>query len=203
MISFPKNLLILISLVVFSCRQEIKELPIEKSEGIYENPNRLDSLNKSEATKLSSQLDAIAYKDSVFNFTYQVQKTFKTNDRPISFTGFIEDIIQKDNNFVIKIYGAFAKLECNAEILVTPEQFYELYKQLDLKRSNKGCFIFKPTNIKSGSVLSYRSELTVYHGAETVDEANEAAESELTHTIEAELFFKGNLIDYYLYKRIK
>ena len=204
MTSFPKNLFIVTSFIFVSCGQEKKEPVKEKGEIRYDKQKQLDTLNENEATNLSKQLDAITGIDSTIKFTYQIQKIVKKSNNPISFTGIINDITQKDSNYVLKVYGIFAKHSCFGEILVSPEQFQGLNNQLDLKSSNnRGCFIFKLISIKSSSRLIVGSEVLTDEDAETVVDANANASSELTYDFnDVLLFFKGNLVDFYLYKKL-
>lgn len=199
MTSLPKNLLIAISLMVASCGQEKKEPTKQKSEVQvqYDRQKQLDTLNKNEAANLVAKLNAIQSKDNGLKFTYQIQEIVKDSSRPISAIGNITDIIQKDGIYVFKIYGRFSKRDCLFEISATPEMFLKILNQLDPKYSlHKGCFIFKPTSIKSSSLLTIDSEVS---GGESIDDA----ESNLTYDFnDAILFFKGNLIDYYVYKKL-
>lgn len=196
MTSFPKDLLIVISVILLSCGDEKKEPPKEKSEIRYDKQKQLDTLNNNEVINLSKQLDAITGKDSTIKFTYQIQELSRKNNKAISLTGFINDITQQDSNFIIKVYGTFAKRKCFGEILVSPQQFTELNNQLDpISSRNKGCFIFKATSIKSNSLLTIDTEVD----GETIDEAS----SSLTYDFhDVLLFFKGNLVDFYLYKKL-
>ncbi len=197
MTSFPKNLLIAISLIAVSCGQEKKEPPKEKSEVRYDKQKQLDTLNKNEAANLIGKLNAIQSKDNDLKFTFKIQEIIKNSNRPISVIGNITDIMEKNGIYIFKIFGTFSKKDCLFEISVSSEMFHKIFSQLDLKYSlHKGCFIFKPTSIKSSSLLTIESEVS---GGETIDDA----ESSLTYDFNDEiLFFKGNLIDYYVYKKL-
>lgn len=197
MTSFPKILLIFISVALLSCGQEKKEPPKEKWEVRYDKQKQLDTLNKTEANNLTLKLNAISGKDSSLKFTYQLQEIVQKGNQQISFIGNITDITKVDSNYVLKIYGTFAKQDCFGEISVSPDIFKKLYTQFDLKSSiRKGCFIFKPKSIKSSSLLTIDSEVS---GGETIDDAT----TDLTYDFnDVILFLKGNLIDYYMYKRL-
>lgn len=197
MTSFLKLLLAIITLTIASCGQEKKETPKEKSEIRYDKQKELDTLNKNEAVNLTAKLNAIQSKDNDLKFTYQIQEIVKDSSRLISVVGNITDIVQKDGKYIFKIYGSFSKKDCLYEISASPEIFQKVFSQLDLKYSlHKVCFIFKPTSIKSSSLLTIDSEIS---GGETIDDA----ESSLTYDFnDAILFFKGNLIDYYVYKKL-
>lgn len=192
-----KTMTFLISLAFLSCGQEKKEPPKEKWEVKYDKQKQLDTLNKNEAASLTTKLNAIQSKDNDLKFTYQIQELLKDSSKLISVIGNITDIVQKDGNYLFKINGAFSKKDCLFEISVSPEMFHKIFNQLDLKYSlHKGCFIFKPTSVKSSSLLTIDSEVS---GGETIDDA----ETSLTYDFnDAILFFKGNLIDYYVYKKL-
>ena len=199
------KLLIYLTVIFFaSCNDTKKESEKSKYEIRWDKQEQLDTLNQNEAFILSKKFHAITGKDSTIKFTYQIQELAKRYNKPISFTGNINDIMLQDSNYVLKIYGRFGKKECFANIFVSPQQFYELNKQLDLKSSrNKACFIFNPTSIKTSSMLTIDSELSTDDNAETVEDANANASSELTYDFhEALLFLKGNLIDFYVYKKL-
>lgn len=186
-----------INVAFLSCGQEKKEPPKEKWEVRYDKQKQLDTLNKNEASNLALRLNAISGKDSTLKFTYQLQEIVQKNNQSVSFIGNITDITKVDSNYILKIYGTFAKQDCFGEISVSSDVFQKLYSQLDLKSSiRKGCFIFKPTSIKSSSLLTIDSEVS---GGETIDDVT----TELTYDFnDVILFFKGNLIDYYMYKRV-
>ena len=192
-----KNLTFLISLVFLSCGQENKEPPKEKWEVKYDKQKQLDTLNKNEAANLTAKLNAIQSKDNDLKFTYQIQELFKDLSKLISVIGNVTDIVQKDGAYLFRIHGRFSKKDCFFEISVSTEMFHKIFNQLDLKYSlQKGCFIFKPTSIKSSSLLTIGSEVS---GGETIDDAETSLTYDLNDVI---LFFKGNLIDYYVYKKL-
>lgn len=191
--------------MVFASCNDTKNEP-EKSEFEirWEKQEQLDTLNQNEAITLSKKFDAITNNDSTIKFTYQIQEIVKKYNKLISFIGYINDISQQDSNYVLKIYGKLAGQECLSEILISPQQFYELNKQLGIKSSrNKGCFIFKPTSIKSSSLLTIDSDVLTDENAETAEEANTNASSELTYNFHnVLLFLRGNLVDFYVYKKL-
>lgn len=197
MTSFLKLLLVITILITTSCGQEKKESSKEKWQVRYDKQKQLDTLNKNEAANLTAKLNAIESKDNDLKFTYQVQEIVKDSSPLISVIGNITDIVQKDDNYLLKIYGNFSKKHCLFEISVSYEILQKISNQLDPKYSlHKGCFIFKPTSIKSSSVLTIDSEVS---GGQTIDDA----ETSLTYDFhDVIFFFKGNLIDYYVYKRL-
>jgi len=136
----PKIMKFLISLVFLSCGQEKEEPPKEKWEVRYDKQKQLDTLNKNEAANLSAKLNAISGKDNSLKFTYQVQKIVKDSSQPISIIGNITDMVQKDGNYLLKIYGTISKKDCLFEISVSPEIFQKIFNQLDLKYAlHEGC----------------------------------------------------------------
>lgn len=187
----------LISLVFLSCGQEKKEPPKEKWRVKYDKQKQLDTLNENEAANIATKLNAIQSKDNDLKFTYQIQEILKDSSKLISVIGNITDILQKNGNYLFKVYGTYSKKYCLFEISVSPEMFHKIFNQLDLKYSlHKGCFIFKPTSIKSSSLLKIDSKVS---GGETIDDA----ETSLTYDfIDEIIFFKGNLVGYYMYKKL-
>ena len=185
------------TLTIASCAQETKEPLKDKSEIRYEKKKQLDTLNNSEAANLTSKLNAIQSEHNNLKFTYQIQEVVKDSSRPISVIGYITDIVQKDSIYIFKIYGFFSEKDCIFEINVSSEIFQKIFNQLDPKSSlQKVCFIFKPTSVKSSSLLTIDSEVS---GGETIDDAETDLTYDFTNII---LLFKGNLIDYYVYKKL-
>lgn len=194
----PQIMAFLVAVVLLSCGQEKKEPPKkEEWEVRYDKQKQLDTLNRDEAANLTTRHNAIPSKDNSLKFTYQIQEIVKDSGKTISIIGNITDVIQKEGNYILKIYGVFSKKESICEISVSTETFQKIYNQFDPKYSTqKGCFVFKPTSIESSSQLSIGSEVS---GGETIDDA----ESSLTYDFnDVILFFKGNLVDYYVYKRL-
>jgi hypothetical protein len=191
-----------LTLFLFSCDESKNEPPKTDSVIRWEKRQKLDTLNQNEGINLSKKFDAITNKDSTIKFTYQLQEAVK-NGKLISFTADINDIIQLDSNYLLKVYGRFAEQRCLGTLLVSTQQFHELSKQLDLTSlDNEGCFVFKPTSIKSSSLLTIDSEILKDEDAETVEAANANVSSELTYNFHNTLLFlKGSLIDFYLYKK--
>lgn len=167
------KLLIYLTLLFFtSCNDAKKEPETSEYDIRSHKQERLDSLNENQAQNLSNQLDAIRNNDSAIKFTYQIQELEKRNNKPISVIGYIKDITLNDSNYILKIKGSFGRRKYFGEILITPEQFHEINKQLYHKSShNKGCFIFTPTAIESSSLLTISSDVATDDDAETVDEA--------------------------------
>lgn len=200
-----KLLFYLTAIFFISCNNAEKEPPKNEYEIRSEKQDKLDTLNQNEATDLSKRFSAITGEDSAIKFTYQIQEIVKQNFKPISIIGYIEDIAQLDSNYIVKIYGTFATHKCFGNVLISSEQFHQLNSQLSPKSlHNKGCFIFKPTSIKSSSMLTIDSEVSTDDDAETVEEANANASSELTYDFHKILFFiKGNMINFYVYKSLE
>jgi len=199
-----KPLIYLTLIFLASCNSKEKVPEKSKLDVRLDKQEQLDTLNQKEAFSISKKFNAIENKDSTIKFTYQIQETVEKYNKPISFTGHIIDITKRDSNYVLKVYGRFTKHESFAEISVSPQQFYELNKLLDIKsRSNKGCFIFKSTSIKSSSMLTIDSDVSTDEDAQTVEEANANASSDLTYDFHSVLlFFKGDLVDFYIYKKL-
>ena len=195
---------ILLILTIASCGESKKEPEKSKYEIRWEKQEKLDTLNQNEAVNLSNKFNALTNTDSTIKFTYQIQEIVK-NDKLISFSGHIKDIVRRDSNYVLKVYGTFGNQESFIEILASPQQFYELSKQLNSDPQSyfdEGCFIVKPTSIKSSSLLKIDSEVQTDYDAETVEQANDNASSELTYDYSVLLLIKGHLLDFYIYKKL-
>ena len=194
-------------LAFISCGQETNESakiepPKEEWEIRSEKRKQLDTLNKTEATNLSLKYNSISGDDSSLKFTYQLQGIVKENSKTISFIGYINDICQKDDDFILKISGTFAERRSFGEVLVSPDIFRKINDQLDANYFlNKWCFIFKPTSIKSGSLLTIKAELYKNDDAETVEDVNASAELAYDFS-KVSFFFKGSLVDFYMYKKL-
>lgn len=199
-----KPLIYLTVILLGSCHSTEKGPEKSKLEIGLDKQEQLDSLNQKQSSTISKKFNAVENNDSTIKFTYQIQELAEKYNKPISFIGYIIDITQLDSSYVLKIHGRFTRRECFAEISVSPQQFYELNKQFDPKSSiKKGCFIFKPTSIKSSSMLTIDSDVSTDDDAQTVEEANANASSELTYDFHSVLlFFKGNLVDFYIYKEL-
>lgn len=199
-----KLIIYLTVIFLISCNDKKKEPEKSQYEIRTDKQEQLDTLNQNEGFALSKKFDAIINEDTTIKFTYQIQEKVNRDNKSLSITGYIKDITLRDSNYILKIYGVFANYECFGEILVSPQKFYELNKKLAHKSSSiEGCFIFKPTNIKSSSMLTIDSQLSTDDNAETVEDANANASSELTYNFHRVLLFlKGNLIDFYIYKKL-
>lgn len=197
-------LIFLTSIFFISCDNTKTESKKSEYEIRLEKDDQLDSINQNETSILSKKFNALSNEDTTIKFTYQIQEEANKYNRPISVIGDIKDVALQDSNYALKIYGEFANQKFFAEILVSEMQFQELKKQLNFKSDNEGCFIFNPTTVKSSSMLTIDSEVSTDDDAETVDEANANASSDLTYDFgDVLLFFKGNLISFYLYKQLK
>ena len=199
-------MLIIIALFIISCGQEKKEPTTEKGEVSYDEQKQLDSLNLIETGKISKSSNAIMGWDTAEHFTYSIQELFETGARPISFIGVIKDIIKKDSTYILNVVGSNSQSNKTfiAEISVNTTMFQELKSKLHRAEDNEGCFIFIPTRIKSSSKLAISSYVSHDFDAETVEEANDNASSELTYDFgDVLLFFKGKMINFYLYKHLE
>jgi hypothetical protein len=189
---FLKLQFVIIIFTVASCGQRK-----EKSEVRHDKQERLDTLNKNEVANLISKLHAIQSKDYDLEFTYQVQEIMEDSSQLISVIGNITDIVKKDSNYLLKINGLFSMNDCLFEISVPHEIFKKISNQFDPEDPlPKGCFIFKPTSVKSSSLLTIDSDVSD-------DETIENVVTRSTYDFNDHLLFlKGNLIDCYVYKRL-
>jgi hypothetical protein len=195
----------LIFFAFVSCDNSKKEPEKSKYEIRSEKQDKLDTLNLIEAQRLSQTNNSIIGWDTTENFTYSLQESFKSEAKPISFIGEIKDIIKKDSTYILKVMNTSSQSSKNfiAEISVTANMFQSMKSKLDPNETNEGCFIFKPTSIRSSSLLKIDSEVSTDEDAQTVDDANANASSELTYdSSNIIVFFKGDMINFYLYKRL-
>jgi hypothetical protein len=195
----------LIFFAFVSCDNSKKEPEKSKYEIRSEKQDKLDTLNLIEAQRLSQTTNSIIGWDTPENFTYSLQELFESGGKPVSFVGEIKDIIKKDSIYILKVMNTSSKSSKNfmAEISVTANMFQAMKLKLDPNETNEGCFIFKPTSIRSSSLLKIDSEVSTDEDAQTVDDANANASSELTYdSSNIIVFFKGDMINFYLYKRL-
>lgn len=191
-----KIFLVLLSTYFISCNETQKEPLKEPLKGKSEIE---DSINISESALLTVKRNAISDWDTTVKYTYQLQEMFNTGSRLVSFIGPIKDIIKKDSNYIMKVYGDYPNTDNHyfAEIIATPTKFNELYKTLIAKSHYKtGCFIIKNVKVKSTSTLTIDSEISD-------TEEGEDPSSYLSYGFDGTLFiFKGDLVDFYLYKEL-
>jgi hypothetical protein len=200
MTNYSKLLIVLTFIIFNSCKPEKKE-PTPKSDWeIYsEKKDVLDSLNLSEAEKLIELSNASAGWDTIGRYTYSLQETFENVQKPISFIGRIKDIIKKDSLYVLKIVKTNSRYSENyiAEISVGRNMFNLLKSNLLAKKSDKGCFIFYVTKVKS-SIPILHSEI------ESSGEFVEDASSYLTLDFDESIIkLEGNLLTYFIYNNLK
>ncbi|MEJ7830584.1 MAG: hypothetical protein WKF91_20410 [Segetibacter sp.] len=162
-------------------------------------PKRLDTLNLTEAEKLSKSSNANTGWDTTDKFTYSLQESFESDPRPVSFIGKIKDIIKKDSSYILKVVNTNSQSSKNfiAEIYLNANTFQVLKSKLDPKESNEGCFIFQVTKVSSHLPI-LKSEI------ESNGDNVEDALSYLTLDFdEALVKLQGKLVAYILYDRLK
>lgn len=194
-----------IALCLIACNENKKDdaketIEKNKSENREEKKIGLDSLNKQSVDKLIENYKAVKDWDTTECFTYTLQEKFDNNSNPISFIGEINDVIKKDSIYILKLTSTHTSWFTNftAQISVKPSVFDELKLHITRnKYRNEGCFIFKVSNINT-----YLPTLKS-HIDKNGDNADEATSSLSLDFDEKVLEFKGNLIDYYLYKELK
>ena len=83
---YSKTLLLLFTISIISCNPKNSEAKKQIEQQIGSSTKiDLDSLNKSEAQKLSLKWDAITAWDTTVKFTFQLQELVNKNNKPISF----------------------------------------------------------------------------------------------------------------------
>ena len=198
----------LIPIFLFFAFVSCNDSKIESKKGEFEisleKQDKLDTLNLIEAQRLSRTSNSIIGWDTTENFTYSLEKKFEAEPKLLSFIGEIKDVIKKDSLYILKVINEESESSKYfiAEISVTADMFQKMESKLDPKETNKGCFIFTPTSIRSSSLLRLDSEVLPDENAKTADEANANASSDLSYDFgHVIVFLKGNLKDFYLYKR--
>lgn len=207
--SILRVLLIPFSIILFlaiSCSYKKKENENTLAENIKIKRAILDSLNKAEVTKLNSNFNAVTGKDTTIDFTFQLQEKCLTEKRPISIYGNVIDIVKRDSMYLLKIRGDFLNKTFFAELVMSPLQLQNIYtwysnvpedgnlSSLRKFTYRNNCFVFYPTLISSKSMLSIDSYVKDdYKDSET-------AQSSLSYEYDNMYLFRGNLIEYYLYK---
>lgn len=174
--------------VLFSC-----------GSGNHQNDDDISELRKSielaneKETSFIKKYGAIQLGENELKFTYQIQELFYDSNKVISISGYIRDIIQVNGDFVFRLVTEFMDKEFIAEILVAKEKYQKVKSQLESESQNlDGCFIFKPTSVRSSSLLNIEPE--VYYGDTRDDD-----EIDITYQFDGTIFIiKGEMIDYYL-----
>lgn len=199
MTSFQKLLFVITILFIASCGQEKKEAPKDKWEVRYNKQKQLDTLNLTVAEKLAKSSNANIGWDTTENFTYSLQESIESDQRPISFIGEIKDVIKKDSLYILKVVNTNSQSSKNyiAEISVSATTFQTIKSKLDPTESNEGCFIFQVTKVSSHLPI-LKSEI------ESNGDNVEDASSYLTLDFDESLVkLQGKLLTYFLYDRLK
>ncbi len=200
MTSSQKLLYVITTLCIASCGQEKKEAPSkDKWEVRYDKQKQLDTLNLTDAEKLAKSSNANIGWDTTETFTYSLQESIESDQRPISFIGEIKDVIKKDSLYILKVVNTNSQSSKNyiAEISVSATTFQAIKSKLDPKKNNEGCFIFQVTKVSSHLPI-LKSEV------ESNGENVEAATSYLTLDFDESLVkLQGKLVTYFLYDRLK
>lgn len=182
---------ILLSFCIFliSCSGESTSTK-HKKDIAYDNSEKLNTLNENVANNHVKQFNAITDDDSTITFTYQLQEKIEKENRPIGIKGFIRDIIKKDSNYFLIIYGIFNNKKCLSKLQISSKQLYEMFA-LNIYEKN-GLFIFNSTAISSSSLLSIESELS---DGGTLEDISSSLRYNFHNMISV---FRGTLIDYSL-----
>lgn len=199
MISFPKLLFVITTLCIASCGQEKKEAPKGKWEVRYDKQKQLDTLNLTDAEKLAKSSNANTGWNTIETFSYTLQESIESDQRPISFIGEIKDVIKKDSSYILKVVNTNSKSSKNyiAEISVSATTFQAIKSKLDPKETNEGCFIFHVIKVSSHLPI-LKSEI------ESNGDNVEDASSYLTLDFDESLVkLQGKLVTYFLYDRLK
>lgn len=198
--TFFKKLLFVITLVsIASCGQEKKEPPKDKWEVRYDKQKQLDTLNLTDAEKFAKSSNANIGWDTIETFTYSLQESIESDQRPIAFIGIIKDVIKKDSLYILKVLNTNSQSSKNyiAEISVSETTFQAIKSKLDPKESNEGCFIFQVAKVSSHLPI-LKSEI------ESNGDNVEDASSYLTLDFDESLIkLQGKLVTYFLYNRLK
>ncbi len=205
---FSKTLFLFLSITIFSCDQKKKEPGKSKYEIQEEKNNELDTLNRSESAKLCTKLKAQIGWDTGKKYTYQLEELFDSANRPITFIGEINDIVKVNNLYVLKLHNSNEKSYFNdylAEVSLSYSQLQELNKYILSNNSEEGCFILKFKTISSSyPKLTSEVEGTTPDIEGISDDIIENASSYLTFDFSKRVvILKGELIDYYVFKKIE
>lgn len=200
----PKKIQLLIAFIAFSliaCNEERKEIvEKDKSEIKAKKEKELDSLNNIATEKLIENYKALNDWDATEQFTYTLQEKFIKNRRPIAFIGYINDIVIKDSVYILRVLNNDFNLYENhfAQISVNQNDFKKLEPFITTGNYfNNACFIFLVTAINS-HLPTIKSDIE--KNGEDIDDVSSSLVLDYDKkTIE----FKGILIDYYFYKKLK
>lgn len=193
----PKNFLLIVTLVLASCGEEKKDSPKEKLEIEENKQKQLDSANLMEVKKISMLSNAIVGWDTTVNFTYFLQESLESNQRPISFIGYIKDVIKKDSLYILKVINTNSIKNIIAEISVSANTFQTIKLKLNSSEWSSGCFIFHVVKVSSYFPM-LKSEIDSY------GQNDEDATSKLTYDFSESLIkLQGKLDTCFFYDHLK
>lgn len=208
--------LLLVCTVAISCNQTKKEPSDDREASVTKEltSDELDSLNQNASIAITLNQNAISGWDTIAKYTYQLQEMLDTGSKAISFIGNINDIIKADTNYIMKVKGNYngrrnSRNSWFAEILLSKSRYQELHRYL-FKKSLKsiGCFIIKNVKIYEKvnffRAISINSEIGSYKPAIEDDKNSVKADAFYSNVLESfdekVFIFKGELVDFYLFK---
>lgn len=176
-------------LVFFSISCGLDEPPktdqAMKDKRAIRTEEKIDPSNEIESANLSQKLDAINGWDTTEIFTYQLQKAVEKDNKPVSFIGYVQDITKEDSMYELTVHGVFREKHCFAKVVISADKFRDLISNLKPAAYQQICIVFEAKTVTS-SLLSVDSD--------------DKGSTYLSHDYSKMIFFRGNLIDYYLYK---
>jgi len=158
------------------------------------------SARKNEVTRrLMSHYKAVAIFDSSessldeVQYTYVYQRMLINEKAPLAFQGYIDDIIQSDSGYILKLGQSLPLLSYRhviAEVTLTNDEFAAFESKIPSTTKGffyvmnvSGCFIVRVDSFRTASILEHDSETGDVYVEEDV------------------VKISGRLIDYQLYEK--
>jgi hypothetical protein len=137
--------------------------------------------------------------DTTNKFTYHLQELFENTHKSISFNGIIHDIIKKDGVYILKVFNSNIQSikSFTADISVSDSIFKSLIDLVQSKESKQGCFVFQVTQVTCNTPVL---ESEVEPDGENVEDASSYITLDFDQTL---IKFKGRLLAYYIYEKLK
>lgn len=181
----------------FSCKvEETEEKATNDPEIVRFDKNKMiDSINTAETSNRLNKYNSILINIDSLNYTYELQEIVNKREGPIAIIGYINDILQKENNFILKISGKIGNKDFVGHFLISTELFLRLKSEIGSNfPTNKCFFIVQPESITSSSLMEIDIDVFV----------DDISDAELMFDFKDSIFLvKGNLVDFYVFEAKK
>ena len=180
-------------LSIFSCKvEETEETTKSNQEIIYEKGKIIDSINTSQTSNLIHKYNSFIISKDSLNYTYELQEIVKTNEGPLAIIGYVNDIIQKESHYILKVSGSIGRKNFIGHFITSAELFLKIKSEIGPNFPQRTClFIVQSESITSSSILEIDIDKFV----------DDISDAELIYNFNnSKLFVKGNLVDFYFFE---